>query len=185
MAEFAIEAERLRLRAWRRSDVTELLSLRSDPRVMATLGPLQSEQDCQETFERQTAHQREHGFCFWALESSQSGRFVGSCGIQRASDHLPFAGLIEIGWQLAFDFWGQGLASEAARASLAWGFANLGDETIYAITSAGNTRSRAVMERLGMIYVAEADFDHPKVAPDSELLRHVTYSISRGDWAAR
>ncbi|MFM5918556.1 MAG: GNAT family N-acetyltransferase [Novosphingobium sp.] len=185
MTGFAIETKRLVLREWRRSDVVDLLGLRSDPRVMATLGPLQTEQECLETFERQTDHQRAHGFCFWALEAKDSGRFIGTCGLVRAGDHLPFAGQIEIGWQLAFDQWGHGFASEAAMASLDWGFAELAVDTIFAITSTGNVRSRAVMERLGMHYISGADFDHPKVAPGSALLRHVTYAISRPAWEAK
>lgn len=185
LAEFRLETERLVLREWCAGDVAGLLGLRSDPRVMATLGPLQGEANCRETVERQSAHQRAHGFCFWALEARDNGDFIGICGLNRAGDHLPFAGKIEIGWQLVFDRWGQGLASEAAKASRDWAFANLADDTIYAITAVGNMRSRAVMERLGMIYIAGADFDHPKLAPDSSLLRHVTYGMSRADWEAR
>jgi RimJ/RimL family protein N-acetyltransferase len=44
-------------------------------------------------------------------------------------------------------------------------------------------RSRAVMERLGMAHDPALDFDHPNVAADSPLLRHVTYRIDRNLWA--
>lgn len=185
MAGFAIETERLVLRTWQEQDAPDLLRLRSDPRVMATLGSPQSEGDCIETYRRQSAHQRQHGFCSWVMHSKQAGRLIGTCGLQRAREALPIAGQIEIGWQLEYEYWGLGLAHEAALASLAWGFANLADDAIYAITSIGNSRSQSLMMRLGMEYVAGADFDHPDVRPNDLLLRHVTYVLGRDAWNAR
>ena len=89
----------------------------------------------------------------------------------------------EIGWRLASDCWGNGYASEAARAAVGWLFANLTDDAAWAITHTGNTRSRAVMERLGMRYRPELDFAHPKLAESDPLRPHVTYSLERDEWA--
>lgn len=71
---------------------------------------------------------------------------------------------------------GQGLATEAARAVLAaeW---ERGTDTVYAITVPANRRSWGLMERLGMTRVEDGDFDHPDLAPDSPLRRHVLYRI--------
>src|SRR3546814_6011885 len=81
----------------------------------------------------------------------------------------PVANKIEIGWRLARDCWGAGFASEAARGAAAWTFENLHDHEIRAITWRGNIRSRAVMERHGMRYRADLDFDHPKLAEGDRL----------------
>ena len=86
----------------------------------------------------------------------------------------PVADKVEIGWRLARDCWGAGFASEAARGAIAWSFANLPDDEILAITWQGNVRSRAVMERLGMQYCADLDFDHPGLAADNPLRPPVT-----------
>ena len=91
----------------------------------------------------------------------------------------PITDEIEIGWRLAHDAWGQGYAREAAEASLAWGWANLPVPTIAAITVPANTRSRGLMERLGMVRVADGDFDHPDVPDGSPLQRHILYRIAR------
>ena len=73
---------------------------------------------------------------------------------------------------------GDGLAGEAARAVLATGWER-GTDTVYAITVPDNRRSRALMERLGMTRVEGGDFDHPDLAPDNPLRRHVLYRIDR------
>ena len=78
------------------------------------------------------------------------------------------------------DCWGQGYASEAARAAIAWAREERPGEDVYAITSVINARSRAVMERLGMVHQPALDFDHPRVADDSPLKRHVTYRAAMG-----
>jgi RimJ/RimL family protein N-acetyltransferase len=86
---------------------------------------------------------------------------------------------VEIGWRLAFDHWGHGYAQEGARAVLAFGFEKLGLNEIVSFTSVNNLRSRHVMERIGMAYDPQDDFDHPKL-PEGHLLRkHVLYRKQR------
>ena len=70
---------------------------------------------------------------------------------------------------------GRSYAREAAQATLAWIAGNRPGEPVCAITSVGNVRSRGLMERLGMRHDESMDFDHPNVADDSPLKRHVTY----------
>ena len=91
-------------------------------------------------------------------------------------------GKAELGWRMATDCWGAGYATEAARMTLAWLFANRDDDTAYAITNADNRASRAVMERIGMRYLEGGDFDHPKVPEGDPLRPHVTYCITRAAW---
>jgi RimJ/RimL family protein N-acetyltransferase len=93
-------------------------------------------------------------------------------------DGLPFTG-IEIGWRLARKAWGQGYASEAARAVLAYGFETLDLPEILAITTATNTRSQAVMRRLGMTHNPAEDFDDP-TTPEGPLRPSVLYRLARG-----
>ncbi len=106
---------------------------------------------------------------------------IGWCGVI-VCPVGPIVGKREIGWRMARDCWGQGLVTEAARASVDWLFANRSDDSLWAITSTGNRRSRAVMDRLGMIYRPDLDFDHPKIPADSPLLHHVTYELPRDQW---
>jgi RimJ/RimL family protein N-acetyltransferase len=183
MAEFAIETERLILREWRKRDVAPLLAICTDLRVMEFLGPPQTEADVRAAIARQQGHQNRLGHCYWAIERRADSEMIGFCGLQPEPDTIPaIGGLPDIGWRLSHEAWGKGYAFEAAKASLDWGFANLPDYAIWAITVPGNTRSWGLMERLGMARHHDLDFDHPGVPDDSPLKRHITYSIRREQW---
>lgn len=178
MSGFRLETDRLVLRAWRDEDIAPFHRICSDSEVMATLGPPLSRDETAALVARMQGLQGEFGHCFWALERRADARLIGWCGVIRGSVG-PVEGKPEIGWRLARDTWGQGFASEAARASIAWAFANLADGAVWAITSVGNVRSRAVMERLGMQYRADLNFDHPRVPHGDPLVPHVTYMLGR------
>ena len=178
MAETIVETERLILRTWCDDDLVPFHAMCSDERIMATLGPLMDRTETAALIEKLRWHQVTNGHCFWALESCSGGRFLGFCGLIRANVG-PTAGKLEVGWRIVHNAWGQGYAREAASSSLDWGFANLQDDDIWAITTPGNTRSWGLMERLGMQRQQDLDFDHPNVPDDSPLKRHITYCIRR------
>jgi RimJ/RimL family protein N-acetyltransferase len=112
------------------------------------------------------------------LELPGQAPFIGFAGIQRVSFAAPFTPAVEIGWRLARRYWGLGLATEAARAALADGFGRCALREIVAFAVPANTRSLAVMARLGMTHDPDADFDHPNIAPGHKLRRHVLYRIA-------
>lgn len=104
----------------------------------------------------------------WQLHTPGSGAF--SVRLHDSDDYvglvllkaMPYGGgefsdRLEIGWHLAEPYWGKGLATEAARALLNYGFEVLGLETIWAVADPDNKASLAVMERLGMQYVETTD----------------------------
>src|SRR5699024_3451239 len=93
------------------------------------------------------------------------------------SFEAPFTPCVEIGWRIAFEHWDKGIATEGARASLDAAFGELGLSEVVAFTVPANTRSRRVMERLGMRHDPRDDFDHPRVAEGHELRRHVLYRV--------
>jgi RimJ/RimL family protein N-acetyltransferase len=84
---------------------------------------------------------------------------------------------MEIGWRLAFDAWGRGYATEAARACLAYGFSECGFRGIVSFATRSNRRSMAVMERIGMARDVDGDFEHPSLPAGHPLRPHVLYRI--------
>ena len=172
-----IETDRLILRPWREADIAPFLAMGQDAEVMRYLGPPMTEQAARDAYDRMTACQAEHGCCFWAVERKTDNRFIGFCGLKPG--RAPIEGEIEIGWRLCRGAWGQGLAREAAQASLDWGWCELAVPSIAAITVPANTRSWGLMERLGMTRFLAEDFDHPDVPDDSPLKRHLLYRIAR------
>ncbi len=125
--------------------------------------------------ERFATEMAKEGWGFWATQIASSGEFAGMVGLHRAPEVLPFAPATEIGWRLAPVHWGAGYATEAAAASLDYGFSVAGLAEIVAFTAVINHRSRAVMERIGMKRDLASDFDHPHLGTDSELRAHVLY----------
>ena len=172
---FRLETKRLVMREWHHDDLDDFHALNSDPRVMDTLGPLKSREEISNLIVRLQKLQAEYGCCFWALETKADNKLIGWCGMIRGAHDVPVKDKLEIGWRLAFDAWGKGYITEAAKECIAWAAQNFPDEQVWAITSENNVRSRAVMERLDMEYLPDKDFDHPMVDPDSKLLHHVTY----------
>lgn len=176
-----LETARLTLRQWRPQDRAPFAALNADPEVMAYLPHCLSRAQSDHLSDRCQALISEHGWGFWALERQQDGAFLGFVGLHMPDAALPFSPCVEIGWRLATRYWGQGYATEAAMAALHFGFTTLGLAEIVSFTVVGNRRSRAVMERLGMVPDPQT-FNHPALAEDSPLRRHCLYRLSAGQW---
>jgi RimJ/RimL family protein N-acetyltransferase len=172
-----IGTERLILRRWREADLRPYYAMGQDRDVMRYIGPLATRGDVRSTRNRMNGRLARHGHCFWAVERRTDGAFLGFCGLLRGRP--PISGEVEIGWRLARHAWGQGYAREAAEASLAWAWANLGSASIAGITVAANARSRGLMERLGMTREPRSDFDDPELPAGDPLRRHILYRIAR------
>jgi RimJ/RimL family protein N-acetyltransferase len=174
-----LTTERLVLRPWRDDDLAPFAALNADPAVMehfpATLS--RAESDAAAALIR--AGLEERGFGWWAVEVPGVAPFIGFIGLSVPAFNAHFLPpgreVVEIGWRLARDHWGRGYATEGAREALRFGFEDLGLAEIVAFTAVGNTRSRAVMRRLGMTHDPADDFDHPGIPPGHRLSRHVLY----------
>jgi RimJ/RimL family protein N-acetyltransferase len=173
-----IETPRLCIRPWRDEDRAPFAAMGADPAVMQHLGPVLDRAGSDAIVDRLQAMQSVLGHCFWALERRDTGAFIGFCGLKMAPLGISgLTGFPEIGWRLAPEAWGQGFASEAARACLAWGWQQ-GMTRIVAMTVPGNTRSQAVMARIGMARRADLDFDHPNLPPGNPLRPHIAFDIA-------
>jgi RimJ/RimL family protein N-acetyltransferase len=173
-----IQTERLILRRWREADVPEFARVTNTPAVMEFLGGVKEPEAFRGSFERVSASQEKNGFCFWIVERKSDGALLGFCGLKVGNTPL-IVGEIEIGWRLREDAWGQGYAREAATATLEWTWRNLDCGRVVAITAAGNKRSWALMERLGMRRLRDMDFEHPDVPAGDKAKSHITYAIER------
>jgi len=182
---FALESERLVLRSWRAQDRAPFAALNSDPAVMEFFPAPLSTAESDALAGRFEAELAERGFCPWAVEERESRAFIGFVGLHDVPPYLAFSPAIEVGWRLARSFWGRGYATEAALASLRFGFETLGIDEIVSMTSVVNLRSRRVMERLGMSRDPADDFEHLGVPEHHELRPHVLYRLSADDWLAR
>ncbi|WP_293678720.1 GNAT family N-acetyltransferase [uncultured Phenylobacterium sp.] len=175
-----IETERLILRPYTDADRPALAEINAHPDVGGWLGGVLTREQSDAFMDRATAHIAEHGFGFFAAERKADRRLVGAIGMMVAGNAgvLP-AGDIELAWRLHPNAQGSGLAVEGAAACRDWAFANLDAAEVVAITAATNVRSQRVMTKIGMVRDPSRDFDHPKLAEDHPLRRHVFFSVAR------
>jgi RimJ/RimL family protein N-acetyltransferase len=170
-----ISTPRLVLREWRDSDVDGFAAMSGDPRVMEFFPSLLDRGQVVAHIARCRAHFAEHGFGFLAIEVPGVADFVGLCGVAHVRFQAPFAPAVEIGWRVAYEHWGKGYATEAAKGVLDYGFQTLKLREIVAFAVVANTKSRRVMEKIGMTHDPADDFDHPALPAGHRLQRHVLY----------
>lgn len=177
-----LTTERLVLRRWRESDMEPFRRMNVDPRVMEFMPKVLDSAESDALVEQIEKHFDERGFGLMAAELKESGGFVGFVGLSVPQFDAPFMPAVEIGWRLAAEHWGAGLATEAARETLRFGFEEVGLESVVSFTVLANERSRRVMRKIGMVHVAADDFDHPRLPEGHPLRRHVLYRLERDDW---
>jgi len=171
------------LRQWRDGDLEPFAALNGDPETMRYF-PAPMTRDASDAFaEHIRRHLEEEGWGLWAVEVAGGASFIGFVGLARPSFEAHFTPAVEVGWRLAREHWGHGYATEAGKAALEYGFAELDLDEIVSFTSPLNDPSWRVMERLGMTRDPADDFEHPRVAVGHPLRRHLLYRLSRAAWA--
>jgi len=168
---------RLTLRGWRPDDRAPFAALNADPEVMRHFPASLTRAESDAAADRIEGHFARHGFGLWAVEIVGVAPFAGYVGLAVPSFQAAFTPCVEIGWRLARACWGQGYATEAARAAAHYGFETLRLPEVLSFTVPGNVGSRRVMEKLGMTRDPSDDFDHPSLPPGHALRRHVLYRL--------
>ncbi|GHB27204.1 acetyltransferase [Pseudovibrio japonicus] len=176
-----IETERLVLRKWEQRDLDGLVEMNADPRVMEFFPDVMPREKSAHMHEFLMEKQEDRGYACPVVEDRVSGRFLGFCGLNIPTypKPLPFDPCVEVGWRLIPEAWGKGIAQEAAKIWLKFGFETLKLDEIVSFTTETNLRSQKLMQRLGMARNAKDDFDHPMLEPDHPLVRHVLYRLNK------
>ena len=154
-----LETERLLLRTWRPGDLDAFAAMNADERVMRFVGarrPLAREES-ELLLAQIAAHWEQHGFGLWAMQPRGEGDVdgdgdgpIGFVGLAVPSFLPEVLPAVEVGWRLAPDWWGHGLATEGARASVASAWEALGLRRLLSIIHPDNERSLRVAAKLGM-----------------------------------
>jgi RimJ/RimL family protein N-acetyltransferase len=178
---------RVCLRRWRGADRDAFAAMNADSRVMQFFPNCLRRDESDAMIDRIEEHFGHRGFGLWAVEVSGVAPFVGFTGLSVLATP-PFgargAACVEIGWRLAFEYWGHGYATEAGRLALGHAFGALALAEVVSFTSVLNFRSRGVMERLGMLRDPVDDFDHPRLPEGHPLRRHVLYRLDSNSYRA-
>ncbi|HEY2636125.1 MAG TPA: GNAT family N-acetyltransferase [Solirubrobacteraceae bacterium] len=167
--------ERLRLRAWSPGDLDAYARIVADPEVMTFMGsgPVNRTTAAQQIEHYETMYAA-HGTPHWVAEDRATGQLVGRIGLFHHPDWPLDPDNVEVGWLLARARWGEGLATEGARAAVAYAWRRLDTPQVISLTLPENVRSRGVMERLGMTLRGRERW---------RGYEHVWYALDRPDGA--
>ena len=165
------ETRRLRHRCFEAEDAEAVFALNGDPRVMRYTGEamIDSVDAAREAIDRHNDFET-IGYGRWACVLKETNRVIGFCGLKYLSD----LDSVDVGYRFLPEYWGQGLATEACRASLRFGFDTLELETIIGLVLPENVASIRVLEKSGMTA------DGPLVIDDLDALRYVAHRNAYG-----
>lgn len=169
-----IETARLQLRQYTRDDLDNLVRILSNPEVMkysprGAIPKAKVKQVTQEILEFFIKHWKQHRFGVWAVLYKHTNELIGHCGL----NFLPNSPEVEVLYRFDQSYWHQGIATEATKASLRYGFEEVKLDRIVAITAPEHLASRRVMEKAGLKYEKDAHFYNLDV---------VYYALWREGW---
>jgi ribosomal-protein-alanine N-acetyltransferase len=153
-----LETDRVALERLVPGHADELVGLLLEPQIIEWLWPRPeppTEADIREGLARQIEHWERHGFGMWLMRDRRTGVAIGRGGLQETPVHG--APEVEIGWAVAPDRWGQGLATELAFAAIGVAFGQLALPWLVAFARPDNLASRRVMDKAGFSYAGEIE----------------------------
>jgi len=146
----AVNTGRLLLRPWTAGDAGALLTILQEADILRYFPSPNA--PSQEKVERYIAHQlvhwQERGYGHWAIVSREHGGVLGWNGLE----YLPEVSQTEVAYLLSRRAWGKGLATEAARAAIRFGFETAGLEKIIGLVHPDNAASIQVLEKCGLSF---------------------------------
>lgn len=180
-----IETERLILRTWKSGDLQPMVAINQDPKVMEHFPGLLDLETTKNLIDKVNNHHEQHGYSLYACVKRDSHEFIGFIGLLVVNFKAHFTPATEIAWRLSSKHWGQGFATEGAKAVLDYAFKKLKIPEIVSFTVRDNTKSIRVMQKIGLHHSIDDDFDHPKLDDNSPLKRHVLYRLSKAEYLQR
>lgn len=170
-----IETPRLILRSWKESDLDTFRKMNEDNDVMKFFLKKLSVEETDQFYNRIQLEFEQKKYGLYAVELRATGDFIGFTGFHYTDFDTDFAPCVEIGWRYVISSWGQGYATEAAKACLNYAKGRFDFKRIYSFTTLLNKRSENVMQKIGMTKVRH--FQHPFVPEGNPLREHVLYGL--------
>lgn len=153
-----LETNRLILREFVENDLDDLIPIMANQEVMrfSLSGPLKKEQVKELLHKRLLSHYVEYGFGLYAVIFKEDKKLIGGIGL--LTQNLDGADKVELAYRLDTNYWGKGLATEAAQAICRYAFDQLQLKELISIIDPKNIRSIEVAKRVGMHYWKDAFF---------------------------
>ncbi len=155
MSPYIFETERLGFRFWQKKDTNPFIALGQDVEGMIFFSRTYAPSESYAKMCEHIIFLEDHGYGFWAVDYKATGVFIGTIGFNHPSIQAFFTPCVQIGWCLQKEYWGQGLATEGAKAALEYITKNSNLTEIYSYTSKDNQASIKVMQKIQMEFVDE------------------------------
>lgn len=171
--------ERLVLRRYTADDLDVCAALYGDPDVARFVGGVKNREQTKEMLDTRILgyYEKHPDLGIWAALDRSTSAHVGSAVL----NHIQGEELIQVGYVLGREWWGQGLATELALALLRHGYVALGLPTLCAITNRENLASQRVLLKAGLHHRGERSFAHPAYAESNPL---TWFERNARDWLA-
>ncbi len=169
------ETERLSFRDWKEQDLDVFRIMNKDIRVMKYFTKTLTDEETDKFYHVIQEEFNNYGYGLYAVETKNNREFIGFIGFHWANFNSDFTPCVEIGWRLKYGAWGNGYATEGAKACLKYGFDILGFNKVYSFTSKINLPSENVMKKIGLVKASE--FEHPNINENNPLRPHLLYYI--------
>lgn len=174
---YILKTERLGLRNWLSSDEAPFSEMSQDIEVMKYFPKLLSKEESENFIVRMQNHFDTYGYCYFAMDVLETGEFIGFTGILNQTYKSKFTPCVDIGWRLKKSAWGNGYATEAAKACLDFAISELELNEIYSFATINNKGSEAVMKKIGMNYIDT--FNHPSLINNTNLKKCLVYKVNK------
>ncbi|MGH1388142.1 GNAT family N-acetyltransferase [Kordia sp.] len=170
-----IETDRLIIRDIEAYDVEGILALDSDPEVHEFLGkkPIKTIEEAKEIIDYIRGQYVKNGIGRWAIIDKETNDFIGWTGLKYEEEVRKEFNYYDLGYRLRRKYWGKGIASETAIASLAYGFEKLDLKEIGGAADVNHSASNKILQKIGMKCIDTFVYD-------GEL--HNWYKIEKAEW---
>lgn len=170
-----VETERFVLRDIEDFDVEGIFALDSDPEVHEYLGknPIKTMEEAKGVVDYIRNQYQKNGIGRWAIIDKETNDFVGWTGLKYEDQVRTEFNYYDLGYRLRKKYWGKGIATETAIASLRYGFEQLNLKEISAAADVQNIGSNKILQKVGMSFVEVFDFEDDP---------HNWYTITKQDW---
>ena len=161
--EIFTETERLILREIVPTDRNGLFAIDSDPDVNLYLGrkPVETIEQIDSLIAFIRKQYVDNGIGRWAMIEKDTNNFIGWCGLKLVKEltnkHINY---YDLGYRLNKTYWGKGLGTEAAKATVDYGFNNMKLKDIYAIADSQNSASKNIIQKVGLKYINTFKLDN-------------------------
>lgn len=175
--DYIFKSERLGFRNWTNNDLEEFAKMNADLDVMEYFPKPLTENETFKFIQRLQNHYKKNGYTYFTTEILETEEFIGFIGLAYQDYESDFTPGTDIGWRLKKSTWGNGYATEGAKRCLEFAFAQLNLDKVFSICAEQNSKSEAVMKKIGMI--KKGSFTHPKLIDYPKLQKCICYEIDR------